>query len=120
MACNSDEDLPLHLQRPFGAGIRRKPVAFVRASFPEPSTSTDPKDDPAAESVADVYLSVVMGGRYGNEENKSKAIDQDSAVKATPLLCSVCSLPLADVATTTITPMAAVLGPGTCRYPRAG
>jgi hypothetical protein len=58
---NSEDDdqegIPLHHQRAFGAGVKRKRIEFVRQSDPTENltaTTSSPK-----ESVGDLYLSIV-------------------------------------------------------------
>ncbi|KAB5523953.1 hypothetical protein GE09DRAFT_1153181 [Coniochaeta sp. 2T2.1] len=75
-----EEDIPLHHKRPFGSGLKRKPIAFVPASDGDLS-STFERSKPNA-SIADLYLSLVL------PEEASKT----TATKDT--VCEVCRLPL--------------------------
>ncbi|KAJ5804386.1 uncharacterized protein N7518_000689 [Penicillium psychrosexuale] len=58
---SEDEDyfLPPEQQRPFSSGIRRKRVQFVRSSNLD--TTTAPTPSLSGTSIADTYLSIVMG-----------------------------------------------------------
>ncbi|KAJ5932606.1 hypothetical protein N7516_007095 [Penicillium verrucosum] len=59
---SEDEDyfLPPEQQRPFSSGIRRKPVQFVRSSNLDTTTAPTPSSS-SGTSIADTYLSIVMG-----------------------------------------------------------
>ncbi|CRL29407.1 D111/G-patch [Penicillium camemberti] len=59
---SEDEDyfLPPEQQRPFSSGIRRKPVQFVRSSDLDTTTAPTPSSS-SGTSIADKYLSIVMG-----------------------------------------------------------
>ncbi|PFH63410.1 hypothetical protein XA68_10063 [Ophiocordyceps unilateralis] len=77
-----DEDIPLHRKKPFGAGLKRKRVEFVPATEADGdavATTT------TASSAADLYASVVLGGR--EPERLSTSEKQ-------PEMCVVCSIPI--------------------------
>ncbi|KAJ5706128.1 hypothetical protein N7536_001817 [Penicillium majusculum] len=59
---SEDEDyfLPPEQQRPFSSGIRRKRVQFVRSSDLDTTTTPTPSSS-SGTSIADKYLSIVMG-----------------------------------------------------------
>lgn len=65
-----DYDVPLQHKRPFGAGIRRKKVEFVRASDPDLKTLPDTRPASSGASVADMYLSLVLPEEKKNDESE--------------------------------------------------
>ncbi|OHE93318.1 G-patch domain-containing protein [Colletotrichum orchidophilum] len=81
--CGEEEDVPLHYQRPFGAGIPRKPIQFVKASDASLGTPQAVKKTKSGASVGDFYLSLVLG-------DKKKA----EAEKHAGQVCAVCELPV--------------------------
>lgn len=92
-----DYFIPLEDQRVFGAGLKRKRVAFVPSSSARAST-TLPHKQPS--DVRDRYLSIVLppaGTLKPDESNHNTLLA--SATDDTPgdlsnQLCSICSLPL--------------------------
>lgn len=75
------DDVPLHRMRPFGSGLKRKPIAFVPAQDGDlNSTFQASKPD---QSVADLYLSLVLPQEASERRPKKEEI------------CEVCKLPLA-------------------------
>lgn len=74
------EDVPLHRKRPFGSGLKRKPIAFVPARDGDLSSTFQPPKPDA--SIADLYLSLVL----------PKEASRHSARKDE--VCEVCKLPL--------------------------
>ncbi|GKT59504.1 G-patch domain-containing protein [Colletotrichum tofieldiae] len=81
---DEEEDVPLHHRRPFGAGIQRKPIQFVKASDPNLSTTESAKPTKSGSSVGDFYLSLVLPSEKANPE----------AEKPVTQICAVCDLPL--------------------------
>ncbi len=90
------DDIPLQHQRPFGAGLHRKPIAFVSASAGGQLKSVDdgvvkrPQQD-----VADIYLSMVLPDdvqRSKSAPPPSGHITQDGPSQQE--ICTVCRLPL--------------------------
>ncbi|RGP74252.1 hypothetical protein FLONG3_6164 [Fusarium longipes] len=77
-------DVPLHHKRPFGAGIKRKNIKFVRAQDPDAGLSTAITS--TSTSLGDLYASVVLASK---PEEKAKEAAQ---------ICSDCGL---DVSSTT-------------------
>jgi len=79
------DDIPLHRQRPFGLGLYRKKVAFV------PATSGAPKPTDASHgnSVADIYLGIVLSKESTPEARGPAQDDGQSAVE----VCDICKLP---------------------------
>lgn len=92
MSDGEEEDyfVPLTDQRVFGAGIKRKRVAFIPATDTESSEiqrNTGPKS-----SVADKYLSIVLEKTATTDSSISGQKLDSQEVQ--PLLCSVCRLPV--------------------------
>lgn len=84
-----DYDVPLEKKRPFGAGIKRKRVEFVRASDPDLRTTSDAGPPVSGSSVSDLYLNLVLPG-----EKKAKTSGKVAAPE--PPTCAVCNLPLSE------------------------
>ncbi|GAB1207515.1 hypothetical protein APSETT445_006235 [Aspergillus pseudonomiae] len=107
----TDEDyfLPVESQRPFGAGIRRKKVQFVRSSEHELNTTSTPAAQPASSgtSIANTYLSIVMpkekqvsepgtpvGRVSGDVGNCDAEVQSAPASPSAAPRCDVCNLPI--------------------------
>ncbi|OJD37731.1 g-patch domain-containing protein [Diplodia corticola] len=91
MSASDDETytIPIKDQRYFGAGLKRTRVKFVPAS--SPATPQPAADGPA---VADLYLSIVGGGKKPEPRPDRGQDDAQPAPK--PERCAVCDLPLVD------------------------
>ncbi|KAK2001622.1 G-patch domain-containing protein [Colletotrichum falcatum] len=81
---DEEEDVPLHHRRPFGAGIQRRPIQFVKASDPTLCTTELVKTTKSGSSVGDFYLSLVLPSEKKEPE----------AAKPEAQMCAVCDLPL--------------------------
>ncbi|KAK2060146.1 G-patch domain-containing protein [Colletotrichum caudatum] len=81
---DEEEEVPLHHRRPFGAGIQRRPIQFVKASDPTLSTTEPIKTTKSGSSVGDFYLSLVLPS-----ENK-----KPETAKPEAQMCALCDLPL--------------------------
>ncbi|ERF71472.1 hypothetical protein EPUS_00461 [Endocarpon pusillum Z07020] len=83
--------LPLQDQQVFGAGIRRKRVAFVRAeSEPSPASQATPES-----SVADRYLAIVQPPNPDTENPQKQSDDvQEDSTASGEVMCTVCNLPI--------------------------
>ncbi|KAL0944634.1 g-patch domain-containing protein [Colletotrichum truncatum] len=79
-----DYDVPLHHKRPFGAGIQRKPIQFVKATDPTLHTTSPEKTTKSGSSIGDFYLNLVLPGEKGSTE----------ALILEARVCAVCDLPL--------------------------
>lgn len=102
-----DDDIPLQHKKPFGAGLKRKrSVAFVRASDPELHTTTAATTQaptPSKNSIADLYLNLVMKGKEGTsrdtKDTKQPRPEKPEALQeqaAPPPICPTCNVPLDD------------------------
>lgn len=104
-----DEDyyVPLEDQRVFGAGIKRKRIAFVPATSTEPSTPIAGPPAPTS-NVADKYLSIVGLSRASSapptSTPPSSSTDSPTTTTTTapPTLCTVCARPLSPTHESTI------------------
>ncbi len=88
---DEDEDyfLPVEDQRVFGAGIRRKGIAFVPASNPDSSLPV--AKPPKSANIASRYLSIVL------PESKKEGEEQGDAHLERPLdteVCAICKQPI--------------------------
>ncbi|KAF9881580.1 g-patch domain-containing protein [Colletotrichum karsti] len=79
-----DYEVPLHHKRPFGAGIPRKPIQFVKASDPTLSTTKPEKTSKSGSSIGDFYLNLVLP----KEKRPAETPKEEAHV------CAVCDLPL--------------------------
>lgn len=83
-AGEDEEEAPLHSKRAFGAGLHKRPIAFVPAKSGGLDTTT--KAAAPARSIADVYLDMVLP----KAENSGS-----STPDVTPApVCEVCQLPM--------------------------
>ncbi|RFU78489.1 vacuolar calcium ion transporter [Trichoderma arundinaceum] len=95
-----DEDIPLHHKRPFGAGLKRKKVEFVRATDADASTTVKATGKQTA-SIGDVYASIVLGSSSKDSPPNSELTSEEKEDAAAPSerrpeppTCAVCSLPI--------------------------
>merc|ERR1711939_104417 len=97
-----DEDyfVPLEDQRVFGAGIKRKRIAFVPASSTESSLpATSGSGSGSKQSIADRYLHIVLSKAATTPSTPEGTVpDSDPS----PSLCTVCHRPLSPTHETTI------------------
>lgn len=102
---DEDEDyyIPLEDQRVFGAGIKRKRIAFVPATTTESTVPSTAPSTSNSNSIADRYLSLVL----------SKPTDLSTLPAAYPApttpaptepapLCTICAQPLSPTHETTL------------------
>ncbi|KAH8202559.1 hypothetical protein TruAng_003270 [Truncatella angustata] len=83
---DEDEESPLHSQRTFGAGLYRKPIAFLPAQAAGLTTASEkPASSPSA---ADLYLGIVFSQTEESEATTSHSVP--------PRICEVCELPIGD------------------------
>lgn len=94
------DDIPLHHKKPFGAGLKRKRVEFVRATETGNGIAASPQASPNS-AVGDLYASIVLGD--GDERPKSASAPatrlgtpraESSIMAAETSICAVCSLPI--------------------------
>lgn len=91
-----DEDeyfIPLEDQRVFGAGIKRKRIAFVPASNLE--SVAQPPTKLAATTSYDRYLSIIRKDRDGSRQDTGVPSATTAAdINLDPSICPICHLPL--------------------------
>ncbi|KAL7942593.1 hypothetical protein V8C42DRAFT_354722 [Trichoderma barbatum] len=100
---SDDEDIPLHHKRPFGAGLKRKKVEFVKATDADASNTIKNLGKQSA-SIGDVYANIVLGSSSRGSSSKPEATSdekddqkEDSVEKESesePPTCPICSLPI--------------------------
>ena len=101
---NEEYFLPLEDQRVFGAGIKRKRIAFVPSSSLDSVTANATKA--ASTSSHDIYLSIIQRERIGNVHYaEPQNLSTTASAEADQLLCPICHLPLStsDPSTSTAT-----------------
>ncbi|KAM3505576.1 hypothetical protein MY11210_007913 [Beauveria gryllotalpidicola] len=108
---DEQDEIPLHHKRPFGAGLKRKRVEFVRAQDPDDYVSTLPSTRPASSVVGDLYASIVLSSsstaksadkpdisaekaRADSTTTTTTTTEAAAAPRPEPTLCSTCSLPI--------------------------
>ncbi|KAL4729450.1 hypothetical protein ACLX1H_003870 [Fusarium chlamydosporum] len=89
---DEEYDVPLHHKRPFGAGLKRKKIEFVRAADPDAGLSTATTS--TATDLGDLYASVVL---ISNPEDKEAKKLEEGTAEPTQI-CPDCGL---DVSSTT-------------------
>ena len=82
-----DYEVPLEQKRPFGAGIKRKRIDFVKASDPDLSSTLSTRSDDSGSSISDFYLNLVLP-----DEKRA----QTEPPPSVPQICLLCSLPVAN------------------------
>ncbi|KAL7932998.1 hypothetical protein V8C35DRAFT_305997 [Trichoderma chlorosporum] len=98
---SDDEDIPLHHKRPFGAGLMRKRVEFVKATDADASNTVKNLGKETA-SIGDVYASIVLGGSSKNSSSKPEVTtsetdnqkEESTKKELEPPTCPVCALPI--------------------------
>jgi hypothetical protein len=90
------DDIPLQHKRPFGAGLHKKPIAFVSASGGGQLKSVD--DASATKphpNVADLYLSMVLPDNMKRRSSSAPPNTNPPRDSPSPSdICPVCHLPL--------------------------
>ena len=86
------DKIPLQHQRPFGAGLHRKPIAFVSASGAGQLKSVDDTaTSKPQQNVADIYLGLVLPEDAARSKSAPPTAPEPSPPADT---CPVCKLPL--------------------------
>lgn len=83
----TEDELPLHSKRAFGAGLHRKPIAFL-PSRSGGLASTNVAPAASSRSVADLYLDIVL-----SKDKDTEPIPATPGITP-PQLCEVCQLPV--------------------------
>ncbi|KAL7924466.1 hypothetical protein ACQKWADRAFT_319530 [Trichoderma austrokoningii] len=97
---SDDEDIPLHHKRPFGAGLKRTKIEFVKATDPDAGNTVQAVGEKTA-SIGDVYASIVLGSGSTDIAPKPEPASDENEDTTSPLekqpeppTCLVCSLPI--------------------------
>jgi hypothetical protein len=89
------DDIPLQHQRPFGAGLHRKPIAFVSASGRGQLKSVENETAKnQQQNVADIYLSMVLPDDVKRPKSAPPASTTTHEELLPSEICTVCQLPL--------------------------
>lgn len=100
---DADEDyfLPLQDQRVFGAGIKRKRIAFIPASTSDPAINTT--DSKTSCSVGSRYLAIVLPKSAADvdAQNHQSHCPQQEPSNRTGETCTVCDQSLSSADSTT-------------------
>ncbi|KAF4509173.1 hypothetical protein G6O67_005462 [Ophiocordyceps sinensis] len=91
---DDDNDVPLHHKKPFGAGLKRKRIEFVRATEADKGISVATTTKDLGRAVGDVYASIVLGGRKSASAPSSRRESPAPSTDTQPETCAVCSLPM--------------------------
>jgi len=91
---DADEDyfLPVEDQRVFGAGIKRKRIAFVPASASESSLPTG--DPSKSTGIGGRYLSIVLSKSTEEKKDKNEHGSDTASGQAVSETCAVCKQPI--------------------------
>ncbi|VUC33340.1 unnamed protein product [Clonostachys rosea] len=98
-----EEDIPLHHKKPFGSGLKRKKIEFVRATEPDETAATASASRIKASAIGDLYASIVLGpssASSGTPTPTPEVVGEGEAEGATPqdasdqTICPVCLLPI--------------------------
>lgn len=81
---DENDDTPLHHRKPFGTGLKRKRVEFVRASEPSNETAAA-RGESAGSRISDIYASIVLSSTPAAMVARSDP---------TPACCKVCAVPI--------------------------
>ncbi|PNY23206.1 Uncharacterized protein TCAP_06845 [Tolypocladium capitatum] len=93
---DAGDDVPLHHKKPFGAGLKRKRVEFVRATAADQGMQASVPSAERGLLASDLYASVVLGAAKSGPASRteSPAAGTEEEPKPEPTICSVCSLPI--------------------------
>ncbi|KAK2612721.1 hypothetical protein QQS21_001172 [Conoideocrella luteorostrata] len=94
---NDDDDIPLHHKKPFGSGLKRKRVEFVRATESDNglAATAQARTGPA---IDELYASIVLGdgkSKFASAPATTRTSPQPEPLAntaAAPQTCTVCSL----------------------------
>ncbi|CAH0050296.1 unnamed protein product [Clonostachys solani] len=99
-----EEDIPLHHKKPFGSGLKRKKIEFVRATEPDETAVAASASRVKASAIGDLYASIVLGqssASSGTPTPTPEVVAEAAAAGGvTPqetsnqTICPVCLLPI--------------------------
>ncbi|KFG81671.1 putative G-patch domain protein [Metarhizium anisopliae] len=87
---SEDDEIPLHHKKPFGSGLKRNKIEFVRATESDDGTAAVSKPR-VATAIGDLYASIVLGD---GQVNSVSAAATTTTASPQPDICPVCSLPI--------------------------
>ncbi|EFY89992.1 G-patch domain protein, putative [Metarhizium acridum CQMa 102] len=94
---SEDDEIPLHHKKPFGSGLKRKKIEFVRATESDDGKAAVPKPR-AATAIGDLYASIVLGdGQVSSASapaTTTASPQPGPSNEGEPDICPVCSLPI--------------------------
>lgn len=88
------DDVPLHRKQPFGAGLKRKKVEFVRAQESDVTAAVAAEQKASAAAVGDFYASIVLGAKKKAENDPASEDKQEEEKPGPEKICDVCALPI--------------------------
>ncbi|UNI16893.1 hypothetical protein JDV02_003283 [Purpureocillium takamizusanense] len=99
---NEEPEIPLHHKRPFGVGLRRKKIDFVRATESDSTLPSSTSSVAKGSLAGDLYASIVLGEGSSVSASASRtespgaptADDDDDEGARKPITCPVCALPI--------------------------
>ncbi|CAH0017319.1 unnamed protein product [Clonostachys rhizophaga] len=98
-----EEDIPLHHKRPFGSGLKRKKIEFVRATEPDETAVAASASRAKASAIGNLYASIVLGQSSASSSTPTptpEGVGEEAAGGAIPqetsdqTICPVCLLPI--------------------------
>ena len=88
------DNVPLHRKQPFGAGLKRKKVEFVRAQESDVTATIAAEQKASGAAVGDFYASIVLGAKK-KKDGPAKEDREEEKKKTEPeKICDVCALPI--------------------------
>ncbi|OAA48476.1 D111/G-patch [Metarhizium rileyi] len=95
---SEDDETPLHHKKPFGSGLKRRKIEFVRATNSDDGVTANPKPQ-ASSAIGDLYASIVLtDGKVkpaSAPATTTTSPQQKYSNQAEPETCPVCALPIA-------------------------
>lgn len=85
------DDVPLQHRRPFGSGLKRNAIAFVRASDGDLRLADQTVKAKPSQNIGDLYLSMVLP-----KDRSRPQSPQVQAPQEPPKVCTVCQIPLTE------------------------
>lgn len=90
---DDEDDIPLHHKRPFGSGLKRKRVEFVRAQ--DADLSSIPATTSSDSDIGDIYASIVMPTAKSGTQTSLRTEPPKADETATESrICAICALPI--------------------------
>ena len=90
---SDDDGVALHHRKPFGAGLKRQRVEFVRAQDADVSILPGSTSTADGSHAGDIYASIVMSGAKQKKEDPETPTEPEGEGNKVQI-CPVCSLPI--------------------------